>query len=246
MPRQEDWQDLQKHDLRFTSVLTVVRSRYEQADDPGHDWLHVIRVLRSCLYIGALVGADRKILAPSALLHDWVNVPKNSPKRLEASRASAAASVEILRDAGYDDLEVQCIQSVIIEHSYSLGCPPSSIESAVLQDADRLDALGAIGIFRAATCGCRLGASYYHLQDPFATHRVTDDSRYTVDHFFTKLLDLGNQMNTAPARAIAQHRLAFIHTFLSELQLEIGENPEEITLKNIGENENARHRRLCF
>jgi uncharacterized protein len=208
-------------DSRLVSVQEAVRSRYEQTDDPGHDWLHVMRVLRSCKQIGALVGADMKILAPSALLHDLINVPKDSPKRFEASTASANASEDILRNAGYDDVEVQHIQRVIIEHSYSLGYPPSSIESAVLQDADRLDALGAIGIFRAATCGCRLGATYYHLDDPFASDRVLDDQQYTIDHFFTKLLELGKQMNTAAAQAIAEHRVSFLRDFLSELQWEI-------------------------
>ncbi|PIG92852.1 hypothetical protein CSQ79_14880 [Gloeocapsopsis sp. IPPAS B-1203] len=226
----QGWQKLSEQtkqdanlDSRLVCVQEAVRFRYEQTDDPGHDWLHVMRVLKSCKQIGALVGADMQILASSALLHDLINVPKNSPKRSEASTAAAKASEDILRNAGYDDIEVQRIQRVIIEHSYSLGYPPSSIESAVLQDADRLDALGAIGIFRAATCGCRLGAAYYHLDDPFASDRVLDDQQYTVDHFFTKLLDLGKQMNTAPAQAIAEHRVSFLRDFLTELRLEIVE-----------------------
>jgi uncharacterized protein len=218
------------NDSRLTFVQLAVKSHYENADDPGHDWSHVIRVWRNCLNICKLVGADQGILSPSALLHDYINVPKDSPKRLEASRASAEASAAILRNAEYDEMSVQRIQRIIVEHSYSLGCPPTSIESAVLQDADRLDAIGAIGIFRAASCGCRLGAAYYNLNDPFVKSRTLDEGKYTVDHFFTKLLELGKQMNTAPAKAVAERRIEFMYNFLSKLQLEIGEESEEFTL----------------
>lgn len=90
-----------------------------------------------------------------------------------------------------------------------------------MQDADRLDALGAVGIFRTASCGVTMGASYYHPEDPFAENRELDDKSYTIDHFYRKLLKLPDQMNTAAARAEAHRRAEFMRQFLAEFKQEI-------------------------
>jgi uncharacterized protein len=213
-------------DPRLGAAAAEARALYA-GDDPGHDWSHVERVLASCTAIGGEVGADLGILLPAALLHDIVNHPKDDPRRPDSSREAAAAARPILVEAGYEEEEIARIAALIVEHSYTLGRPPSSLESAVLQDADRIDALGAVGILRAATCGGRLGAGYYHPADPFARRRELDDSRYTIDHFFTKLLDLPATLNTAPARREGERRVAIMRAFLDELALELGTDPAE-------------------
>jgi uncharacterized protein len=177
--------------------------------------------MENCKRIGATVGADLALLLPAAILHDVVNLPKNHPDRLAASSQAARKSEEILRDSGYGETEIQRIAEIITEHSYSLGKKPSSIESAVLQDADKLDALGAIGIMRTVTCGCRLGAAYYSGQDPFAATRKLNDKAFTLDHFYQKLFKLPELMNTETAKAEARERVAFMRAFLDQLRSEI-------------------------
>ena len=112
--------------------------------------------------------------------------------------------------------------SAIRDHSYRRGAAPESALGRALQDADRLDALGAIGIFRTLACGARMGAELYDPDDPWARHRELDDRRFTLDHFFTKLLDLPDTMNTAAARREGRARVEEMRCFLAHLGQEIG------------------------
>ena len=178
-------------------------------------------MLNLCHWIGQKEKADLEILSAAAILHDVVNLPKNHPERLTASKKAAEKSKDLLATAGFTSGEIAAITCVIEEHSYSLGKKPSSIESAVLQDSDKLDAMGAIGIMRAVTCGSRMGASFYNVQDPFSQNRTLDDKKYTVDHFYTKLLKLSELMNTATAKAEAQRRTQFMELFLDNLKIEM-------------------------
>jgi uncharacterized protein len=189
--------------------------------DPGHDFAHVERVIANCRAIGASAGANLELLLPAALLHDVVNLPKNHPERLAASDMAAKKSAELLKSAGYLEEQIQKIKEIITEHSYSLGKKPSSIESAVLQDADKLDALGAIGIMRTVTCGAKMGSSYYDLNEPFVKTRPLNDKAFTIDHFETKLLKLAALMNTEAGRLEAAKRTSFMKEFLSQLSREI-------------------------
>ena len=155
--------------------------------DPAHDITHIKRVMGTCKVLAPSEGANLEIVLAAALLHDIVNLPKNHPERLSASQMAAEKSKVMLRDCGFSVGEIERIAIVITEHSYSLGKKPSSIESAVLQDADKLDALGAIGIMRTVSCGVRLGATYYEANDPFAKDRLLNDKEFTLDHFYNKL-----------------------------------------------------------
>lgn len=206
---------------RFQSLIQLVQDKYENNNDPGHDFAHILRVLENCRSLGKSVGADLETLLPSALLHDIVNLPKNHPDRLKASEQAAQEALGILKTIGYSEEEIRKIQTVITEHSYSLGRSPSCLESAVLQDADRLDALGAVGLMRTVTCGTRMEAKYYHLEDPFAEKRDLDDKKFTLDHLYTKLFKLADQMNTEFARVEGLKRLAFMKKFVEQLKEEI-------------------------
>ncbi|APR82575.1 metal-dependent phosphohydrolase [Minicystis rosea] len=207
-------------DARIAHLVEVIRPRYDNGD-PGHDFAHVERVMKSCTRIAESVGADLSIVLPAALLHDVINVPKNHPDRAAASAKAAEEARDILRDAGYAPAEIERIAVVITEHSYSLGKAPSCLESAVLQDADRLDALGAVGIMRTVTCGCKMGARYYDAAEPFAKTRPLDDERNTLDHFYVKLLKLADTMNTEIARREAARRTELMHAFLRQAEGEI-------------------------
>jgi uncharacterized protein len=203
-------------------LIGLLKEKYNNGD-PSHDFSHIMRVVDSCKKIGAEVGADLDILIPAALLHDVVNVPKNHPDRVEASRLAADQASIILRDLNYSDTQISKIAVVIVEHSYSRGLKPSCIESAVLQDADRLDAVGAIGTMRAVTCGAKLGSSYYDMTDPFAKERDLNDKNFTLDHFFTKLFKLGDGFNTEPAKIEGLRRIQFMKDFVAQFSHEIGQ-----------------------
>lgn len=177
--------------------------------------------MKTCQSLAASENADTAITLAGALLHDIVNLPKDHPERKHASRMAAERAHGLLVDAAFSEAEIKHVQQVILEHSFSLGLRPSSIESAIVQDADRLDAVGAIGVLRVTSCGCRLGAAYYHRQDPFATARPLDDKSFTVDHFFTKLFQLPELMNTAAAKTEAAKRVEFMRDFLAQLENEI-------------------------
>jgi uncharacterized protein len=202
---------------------------FYQNGDPGHDMAHVKRVMALARRIGHSEGANLEILLPAAILHDVVNLPKNHPERLAASAMAAEKSQMILRECGYSASEITLIAQTIVEHSYSLGKKPSSPESAVLQDADKLDALGAIGTMRAVTCGAKLGSSYYSANEPIAwtetRTRDLNDKEFTIDHFFKKLFNLPDLMNTEMGRREANARVQFMRSFLTQLQNEIEIDP---------------------
>ena len=205
---------------RIETLFEDAKTFYENGD-PGHDVEHISRVMENCRLLSQNEDANLEILLAAAMLHDVVNLAKNHPERLQASQMAAEKSKSILTKARFSRDEIDTISSVITEHSYSLGRKPSSKESAILQDADKLDAIGAIGIMRAVTCGGRLGSSYYHTEDPLAERRSPDERAYTIDHFFTKLFKLPDLMNTPGGKAEANRRVDFMRAFLGQLKSEI-------------------------
>lgn len=207
-------------------LFDEVRRRLD--DDPGHDLAHVLRVAEWTVRIGGDDVPRREAIA-AALLHDVVNLPKDSPDRARASELSAGVAREVLPRFGFTDDAVARVAEAVRDHSYSRGATPESPLGRALQDADRLEALGALGIFRTATCGGRMGARYAHPEDPWGRERPLDDMRYTVDHFFCKLLGLARTMNTAAGRAEAERRTEFLRAFLRQLGTELGAPaPEEL------------------
>ncbi len=209
-------------DPALRAVLETVRSKL--GDDPGHDVAHCMRV---ALWTVRLLPDDERVASTrnaiaAALLHDVVNVPKDSAERSQASERSAHEARAILGAVGFDERDVAAIESAIRTHSWSRGLAPESTLGAALQDADRLEALGAIGVLRTASCGAKMGASYFAQEDPWGERRALDDRRYTVDHFFTKLLRLEGTLRTAGGRAEARRRHAFLVAFLDQLASEIG------------------------
>jgi uncharacterized protein len=190
--------------------------------DAAHDHAHLYRV---ALWTCRLLGDERRLeaAAASALLHDLVNVPKNHPHRARASELSAEAAAPILEQAGFAPTESEEIRTAIRQHSFSRGEKPGSDLARALQDADRLEALGAIGIMRCYSTGVRMGTKYFHPEDPWARKRELNDSAFSLDHFFTKLLLLPDTMNTAAGREEALERVKPMEAFLRSLGRELGE-----------------------
>ncbi len=189
--------------------------------DPGHGPVHLERVVATAIRLAAEEGARLDVVLPAAWLHDCVHVAKDSPDRARASRLAAAQAVRFLESSGYPAAALPGIRHAIEAHSFSAGIAPETVEAKVVQDADRLDALGAIGLARCIAVGAALGRPVYAPQDPFCRERAPDDRGASVDHFYTKLLKLAGTMQTAAGRREAERRTAFLRAFLAQLESEI-------------------------
>ncbi len=189
--------------------------------DPGHGPAHVERVVATALRLAAAEGARVEVVLPAAWLHDCVHVAKDSSVRSGASRLAAAHAVRYLESEGYSAAALPEVRHAIEAHSFSAGIVPRTVEAKVVQDADRLDALGAIGVARCFAVGAALGRAVYELQDPFCRAREPDDHGASVDHFYAKLLKLAGTMQTEAGRREADRRAAFLRAFLAQLESEI-------------------------
>ncbi len=190
--------------------------------DPGHGPVHLERVVATALRLAIEEGARLDVVLPAAWLHDCVHVAKDSPERERASRLAADHALRYLEDTGYPAACLPGIRHAIEAHSYSAGIAARTIEAKVVQDADRLDALGAIGIARCIAVGAALGRPLYQPEDPFCRSRNPDDSGASVDHFYSKLLKFSGTMQTAAGRREAGRRTAFLRSFIEQLETEIG------------------------
>ncbi len=194
----------------------------QPGSDAGHGLVHVRRVVATATRLCVSESARGEIVLPAAWLHDCVHVAKDSTERASASRVAAARAVEFLAEAGYPSGCLPDIRHAIEAHSFSAGIAPRTIEARIVQDADRLDALGAIGIARCIAVGAALGRPIYQSDDPFCAARAPDDAGASVDHFYTKLLKLADTMQTEAGRREARRRSDFMQGYLDQLRSEIG------------------------
>ena len=190
--------------------------------DPAHDFYHIMRVYKNAQMIGKSEGGDMEVLLPAALLHDLVVYSKGSAKSSRSSDESADRAKKILENYGYCQDRISKICYCIRAHSYTKKVVPTTLEGRILQDADRLDALGAIGIARTFSVAGSENRTFYNADDPFCrSGRDLDDKKWTVDHFQTKLLKLQEIMHTESAKKIARERTRFIKLFIRQLQKEV-------------------------
>lgn len=193
----------------------------------AHDREHVLRVHAWAMRLAPEAGADVELAGATALVHDLVFVPKDDPDRAQGGERSAAAAPAVLAAAGYAPGDIAQIAEAVRTSSWSRGLAPTNALGVVLQDADRLDALGAIGVLRTAACGQFMSKAerpgrFYDPQDPFATSgRILDDRRQVMDHLPAKLLKLLSGMHLPSARTEAERRHAFLLQFLDELAVEL-------------------------
>lgn len=206
-------------DLIGVELIEEIGALYE-GKDPAHDLTHALRVCRTAMAIAEAEGADPTIVALAALLHDAASGPKNQG-RDEAEERVLETVEPLLKRWGYPEEVVEGVLRAVEVHSYSKGIDPATPEARVLQDADRLDAIGAIGIARVFLTGGALGRPLYNPDDPFCRGREPDDGEWNLDHFFSKLLKLEEGMKTEAGERLARRRGAFLRRYLSELEEEI-------------------------
>ena len=189
--------------------------------DSAHDFEHVMRVYKNAKKICKEEKANEKLILSAALLHDIVSYPKSDKRSKMSSLESAKKSKQILKKYDFSKEEIMIISDAIYDHSFSQNKVPKTLEGKILQDADRLDALGAIGIARVFATGGSLKRPFYNLDDPFCKTRTPDDKIWTVDHFFQKLLKLESLMNTKSGKVEAKRRTRVLKEFLNYLKQEV-------------------------
>jgi uncharacterized protein len=192
-----------------------------QRADAAHDMAHLSRVVAGARRLAEHEAAALDVVMPAAWLHDCVHVPVTSPDRPRASLMAGDAATGFLRGIAYPEALLPAIHHAIAAHSFSARIAPQTVEARVVQDADRLDAIGAIGIARCLMLGGQMGRTLYDVHDPFAEHRVPDDRVSSIDHFYTKLLTLAGTMQTAAGREEAERRTAFMRQYLDQLRREV-------------------------
>lgn len=189
--------------------------------DVAHDIAHIYRVTQTALRLGQQAEANLHIIYPACMLHDCVNVPKKSPLRKQGSKLSADKAVQLLQTIDYPNHLLEEIHHAIVAHSYSANIEPTTLEAKIVQDADRLDALGAIGLSRCFMLGGKWDSQLYHPTEPLATSRELDDKLYCLDHVFVKLKNLPATMQTTFGRIEADKRWSFIESYVEQLQSEM-------------------------
>lgn len=192
------------------------------SNDGSHDLAHLQRVWSNVRRIQAREGGDLEVLLAATVLHDCVAVEKNSPLRAQASTLSAERAAAILADMGWPQPRIEQVTHAVMTHSYSAGLSPQSLEAKILQDSDRLDSMGAVGIARCFYVSGRMGSALYDVENPTAAGRDYRDNRFTIEHFQTKLLKLASGLQTGEGARLAALRHQRLASFLAEFMEEIG------------------------
>ncbi|MEC5161122.1 uncharacterized protein ACFDR9_004069 [Janthinobacterium sp. CG_23.3] len=195
-------------------------------EDGAHDLNHLHRVWRNAaILLEEHRGADALIVLAACYLHDLVNLPKNHPQRHLASRQAARLAQTRLSALGFPVDKLAGVAHAIETHSFSAALTPETIEAKIVQDADRIDALGAVGLARMFYTAGRMGCALAHADDPMALHRELDDRAFSLDHIETKLATLPGKMQTGAGRRLAQARLALLTAFRDDFINEWATSP---------------------
>ncbi|QFY59585.1 HD domain-containing protein [Rhizobium grahamii] len=205
----------------FENLASQLIPHAYEGDDGSHDLAHILRVFKNAMRIQAKEGGDARILAAAVLLHDCVAVEKNSPLRSKASALAAEKAAGVLTELGWSPADIGVVEHAITAHSFSANIAPETLEARILQDADRLDAIGMVGAGRCFYIGGRMSSLLYDPLDPSGENRPLDDRRYVIDHFQTKLFKLADGFKTESGRALAAERDKRLRDFLAAFMDEI-------------------------
>lgn len=209
------------------SQLSRLMEKHFAADSSGHDYWHTLRVYQMALVLAKQLKAKKPdvfVISLAALAHDYTDW------KFEKSQKSGDQKlVKLFTDLGIDQLISQKAIDIIHQISFKgagVDTPVTSIEAAIVQDSDRLDAIGAIGIARAFAFGGAMGSPIYDpkikpiMHASFQSYKKSRGT--TINHFYEKLLLLKDRLHTTPAKKIASHRHKFmekyLNTFLAECE----------------------------
>ena len=208
------------HSEIIDRATEFVKNIFEN-DFGGHDYFHTLRVFKMATYIAKKENANLQTVQLVALLHDVDDI-KLSPQTHE-NKDNAR---RFLKENGVDDSTVESICQMINEISYvgTDSVAPKTLEGQCAQDADRLDAIGAIGIARAFAFGGSHNRKMYDPDEPPKMNMNEEEYRKskstTVNHFYEKLFKLTAMMNTSAAKEIAADRECYMQNFIEEFLAE--------------------------
>ena len=197
--------------------LKKIAKKKLQNNDPAHDFEHIMRVYRNAEKICKIENGNKKLILSAVLLHDII---KNKNQINSALKSAKLAEI-ILKENHFSSDEIMVISDAIKDHSFSKNKIPSTPEGKILQDADRLDAIGAIGLARVFSFSGSNNRPFYDPKDPFSKNRNLNDNKWALDHFFEKLLKLEAKMNTKTGKLLAKRRTKILKNFLKEIKNEI-------------------------
>lgn len=206
-----------KFEVKFQDFI-----QSEMNQDAAHDYSHVKRVVATSKQLCAEEQADIDVVLPAAYLHDCFSFAKNHPQKHMSSWYAAEKAIRFLRDIAYPEKHLEAIHHAIVAHSFSAQVEAVTLEAKVVQDADRLDALGAIGIARCVQVSTLLDRPLYNHHDPFCRYREPEDNLFCIDHFYTKLFTVAERMNTQSGKDEAAKRVEFMRAYLAQLKQELG------------------------
>ncbi len=209
---------------RREAILTQIREYVQEkcaGDVTGHDWHHVRRVAALARQLAVAEGADAFICEVAALVHDLVD-----DKLVSDVAAAMRETLAYMHELGMPKEASQTVANIITTISFKGGqqSPIETLEAMVVQDADRLDAIGAIGIARTFAYGGARGQSIYNPDIPVRDTMTAVEYRTapstSINHFYEKLLKLKSLMNTESAKRLAEERHAFLVIFLDQFMRE--------------------------
>lgn len=189
--------------------------------DKSHDLFHFKRVWKICQKLNSDGEANSLVLLAASYFHDVINYPKNSPKRSLSSIDSSIEAERILLSLGFPVEHLKNTKHCIVAHSYSAKVEAETLEAKIVQDADRMESLGAIGIARTFYVSGLMGSSLFESSDPGAKYRDLNDKKYALDHFKVKLYKIAETMKTEKGKLEAEKRLDVLKKFASQLEEEL-------------------------
>ena len=211
-----------QHETVVARTEAYLRQRFA-GDQTGHDWWHTDRVRRLALRIGREEGVDLRVVELAALLHDVADWKFHGGDDEIGPRLAR----EWLAGLGVEHATVSHVVAIVADLSFKgagVARPMTTREGAVVQDADRLDAIGAIGIARAFAYGGAKGRAMHDPETPPVLHATAEQYKRaagpTINHFHEKLLLLRDRMNTEPARRLAAERHRVMERFLADFAAE--------------------------
>ena len=211
--------ELQHWQAQFDNWL----KNHHQHQDAAHDLCHFRRVWATAQKLAADDDVDMLVILTACYFHDIVTLAKNHPQRQRSSILAAEETRRLLREefAQFPAEKIEAVCHAIAAHSFSAQIAPLTTEAKIVQDADRLEALGAIGLARVFAVSGALNNILFDADDPFADRRELDDKKYALDHFQCKLLRLPETMQTEKGRAMALHNARFLVQYMAKLSAEL-------------------------
>lgn len=207
------------------SSIAAVAKAASAEFDPAHGYDHVSRVVNTATRIALSEKADVGIVRAAAWMHDLVSLPKNDPNSKNSSRMAAAVAGRTLEELGLDPQFISAVRHAIEAHSFSAGIEPKTLEARIIRDADRIDALGAIGIARCFAVSGSINRPLFHPDDPLARNRAPSPGEWCLDTFPVKIFPRIDGVTTPSGKRIAEDRLAYMREFMTRVGDELTEAP---------------------